>query len=204
MRGAWLTAGAAMLLAVACGGGKGGVPDAGSGGPGLGESTAAPTGTAFVPPAGVSVVSLSGAACAAGVPQMGLGPGYVDLCGKVNTIDGGVAQLTLPGGLIVISDAIDTQNGLFIITRTAAVDGGGQVQFRFFCLNASRHGAGANSTFRLGPVTDNAGLKEIVQILQGKTLGSPTAVDVIQSAVWNVTDFGGLTDQDRKDLRALP
>ena len=70
------------------------------------------------------------------------------------------------------------------------------------CLNGSRdvpdQGDSYDITSRLG----HPQLKEIAALVDGKTL-TDEGVDLVQDAFWEVTEYGGLTDEMRAKLRTL-
>lgn len=78
------------------------------------------------------------------------------------------------------------------------------VRFRLkvVCLNASKGIPDEDDTYDMVGRASHPQLKEILALIEGKTL-TDDGVDLVQDAVWEVTDYGGLTDEMRAKLRAL-
>jgi len=175
-------------------------------GPGLGSSTETPTGTPFALPGGVTVTGdITGDMFGDHADETwGNGPGWVDV--GFTLANGTTADVTVefPAGLIFIARDVTTQHGMTVqvIAVTLAKSTSRTYRLRLFCVNAHRSVATSIDKFDFGPVTDSKGLVEIIGLLKGKTLDDSSG-DTIQSAVWSVTDRGGLTAADRQALRGL-
>ncbi len=175
--------------------------------PGLGDSTARPSGTPFNLPAGVSVEGeLEGSAEQDCVDAERRGTGaLVTVCLSLRNDTDAPITVTLPPGLILISQSTETQNGfveqevvIVIPARTVI-----PTLISSYCLNAERHASSDTDRYELGPVTDSPGLLEITQLLAGREL-EPMAFLTIQTAVWEVTDYSGqLTAEARQSLSEL-
>lgn len=204
---------ALLILAgslAACGG------DSHPTGPGLGGEDVPhpfehPTGTPFALPAGVSVNGeMTGAGaidgpCAA-ADKVGTSLGFVAVCMTLHNANSTDTTVVFPAGLVLIATDTATQNGTQVTAREVRVPAGRDttIVYNLFCVNAHRNPSFESDTFTFGPVSDNAGLLEIIGLVQGKSVDNLNAADLIQGAVWEVSDDGGLTDGTRAQLKALP
>lgn len=225
----------ASISLVACGGGgtadpvttpsgspqsSGGTPGSNGGGSpgpvaahaGMGGSTATPTGSPYAWPQGLQVEQ----------PIKGDDPFCVpeDQHDKAHTGHGGLVRLclafrntgavpitvTLPPGLVFISDSLETQNGIVLQETVIVVPAGTATYYVpvwLYCLNLGRHNtAGEQDTYHTGPVTDDASVNELLSLLQGKQV--PLAFEFsLQQALWHITDDTGLTPEDRQAIAGL-
>lgn len=172
---------------------------------GMGSSTAAPTGSPVSWPAGVSFGTIKGddsvAECLA-APEYG-GETPVELC--VPIVATGAASVTFPAGLVFVSSAPATMNG--IILKDIAIGAGAgttHVVIKAFSLNRFRAPSDESDTYSVGPDTNDAAVAELIALVSGKNVQSDGAVAVIQDALWSITDGSGLTPQDRSAIAALP
>lgn len=213
----------AALVLVGCG--ADGEPGADTRVPGLGTSNTTPSGTVYQLPAGISINSIYGAthpanqtepvcfATGAQPPRVSMAWGVVDLC--VQFLNGGAtaARFTLPAGLAFVPEPMNNppQNGLLAEdTTTITVPAGGTawVVVRAYCLNARYPRADDRVFQKLAIDTRSrpdlySGLLEIIDILSTRTVDSHAEAEVVQEAVWDVTDRGGLTPARREQLQAL-
>lgn len=211
----------AVALLAACSDNEGnGNPDGGGGTtdggtrdrPGLGGSTAAPEGTPFSLPAGVTVETpikgYSGddpTECDDKYGDQAYGHGeLVQLCLIFRNTTGGPVTVTLPPGLFFISRNKGVQNG--ILTQRIAVELPAGERFfapiLMYCANGPRKPSSTNDEYDVGPVTQYADFKELFSLLEGKTI-TRDEVGVIQSAVNHLQDGEGLTAADRAALQKL-
>jgi len=180
---------------------------------GMGPSNATPTGAAWAWPQGVQAddpVKGDDVLCVPpqqqATPPVGHG-GLVRVClGFRNT---GLLPITvsLPPGLIFVSDKLETQNGVVLSTTTIVVPPSTTtwyVPVSLYCLNLYRRNTlDAQDTYRVGPLTDDPSVLELLALLQDKQV--PPGFDFqLQQMLWDITDNGGLTPEDRATLAALP
>lgn len=198
-----------VLGTAACGG-----DDSGTGPDETPTPFETPTGAVYQLPAGIAVQGKivgvggddgnGGGACA---PEQSIGaaPGFVDVCLTLTNSTTSAITVTLPGELIFISKSSATQNGALVVAQTIVVPAGGTtlVTVSLHCVNAHRDPAGPADEYTIGPVSNHAGLREIVTLVQGKQLDAEGEMQV-QLAVWEVSDEGGLTAETRQALRDLP
>lgn len=227
---------ALVLALVACGGGSSdpvpasggtGTPSSGgssgSGGStgssgggashaGMGDSTAAPTGQAFAWPQAVRVddpVKGDDPFCVPqeqpATPPVGHG-GLVRVCLGLHNTGLVPITVTLPPGLIFVSDSLEGQNGIVLTVTTLVVPVTSTtfyVPVYAYCLNLGRHNtAGGQDTYRPGPVTDDPSVLELLTLLQGKQV-TPAFDFKLQQILWDITENGGLTQEDRDAIAAL-
>ena len=197
-----------VFAVVACGGDKKSStgPD---GGPNPFDT---PTGAVYQLPAGVAVQGKivgvggdNGNGICQPTEKIGAGFGFVDICLTFSNSSAGPVTVVLPPELIFISKSTDTQNGAVVVRQTVVVPAGSDttVAISIFCVNLARHAADAEDEYTIGPLSDNAGLREIATLVQGKQIDADDAL-LVQSAVWEVSDEGGLTAETRQALRDLP
>jgi hypothetical protein len=172
----------------------------------------APSGAVYQLPAGVAVqgkIVGAGGDSGNGVCEteetVGAGAGFVDICLTFTNSGAEPDTIALPPELIFISKNTDTQNGAVVVGQTVVVPAGGDttVTVSLFCVNLRRHAADAADEFTIGPLSDNAGLREVATLVQGKSIDGQGSF-VVQGAVWEVSDAGGLTAETRQALRDLP
>ncbi|RKG60554.1 hypothetical protein D7X30_06335 [Corallococcus sp. AB011P] len=212
----------AVALLAACsddGDGKpdgGGGPDGGtttkSAGPGTGSSKAKPEGAPFTLPAGITLET----------PLKSFytedpldcddkdkddakgGGGSVTLCLIFRNTTGGPITVTLPPGLMVVSESTKIQNGLLVQQTTIEVPAGERyfVPLFLYCANQDRETSGVGDNFALGPIIGYEGFQELYSLLAGKQLTRDDDV-AIQLAVTHLTNGEGLSAADRASLRGL-
>jgi hypothetical protein len=192
--------------------------------PGFGKDRRQPKGTPLSLPAGVQV---SGAIVGAdddgncSKPQtQDVGSGlYVRGCLKLTNTSGGPVQVTFPPGLVIVSASEGYQNGLLVERVVITVpptsggpgglDGGAEpetvnVPLHFYCINKASDPSDPSARYELGPITDHPQMRELYTLLQGKDVyDDGTKVEVVQEAIYSITDGSGLTADDREALRDL-
>ncbi|MCY1021978.1 hypothetical protein [Pyxidicoccus sp. MSG2] len=191
---------------------------------GFGKDRRQPKGTPLSLPAGVQV---SGTIVGAdddgncGQPQTAdVGSGlYVRACLKLTNISGGPVQVTFPPGLVIVSASEGYQNGLLVERVVITVpptsggpgglDGGSNpetvnVPLHFYCINKASDPSDPAARYELGPITDHPQMRELYTLLQGKDVYEDgLKVEVVQEAVYSISDGSGLTADDRAALRNL-
>jgi hypothetical protein len=169
--------------------------------PGMGDSNDAPSGTAYSPPPGVSfgLITAETWGICASAPTYGTGS-LVDLC--VPIVASSATTVTLPAGLVVVSTSLEKQNGILLQPVTISVGAGTtHVVVKTYCINIGRGIPwGESHVYTIGPITDDPAMKELISLVAGKYLADSWA----QYWVWDITDFDGLTAEDRADIAALP
>ena len=179
---------------------------------GMGDSTAAPTGQTYAWPQGVQVddpVKGDDPFCVPpeqpATPPAGHG-GLVRVCLGFHNTGLVPVTVTLPPGLIFVSNSLEGQNGLVLTVTTIVVPVTSTtfyVPVYAYCLNLGRHNtAGAQDTYRTGPLTDDPSVLELLTLLQGKQV-TPAFDFKLQQILWDITENGGLTQEDRDAIAAL-
>ncbi|MFJ6024835.1 hypothetical protein ACIQC9_09620 [Brevundimonas sp. NPDC092305] len=79
---------------------------------------------------------------------------------------------------------------------------GTQIVLKTMCLDVLLGVPGSGDTYDLGAKVTNPQLVEILSLIAGKTL-SEEGADLVQDAIWQVTNYGGLKNEMRGRLRAL-
>jgi len=179
---------------------------------GMGDSTAAPTGRAWSWPQGLQVddpVKGDDPSCVPpeqpATPPVGHG-GLVRVCLGFRNTGLVPVTVTLPPGLIFVSNSLEGQNGLVLTVTTIVVPVTSTtfyVPVYAYCLNLGRHNtAGAQDTYQAGPLTDDPSVLELLTLLQGKQV-TPAFDFKLQEILWDITENGGLTQDDRDAIAAL-
>ncbi|MEO0078986.1 MAG: hypothetical protein ABIL25_06325 [candidate division WOR-3 bacterium] len=121
----------------------------------------------------------------------------------VRSRNSGIECDTLPAGLLFRSKKSRVQHVLMLKPHIIST-GPSPVQFELgmFCCNEFREMPRASDTFELGPITDNAGLREIVDRVRDRDISGH--LWMVQRAVWMVTDSTGLNQAYRDSLDNLP
>ncbi|MFP2933996.1 hypothetical protein ACLESO_54505 [Pyxidicoccus sp. 3LG] len=204
-----------LAVALACSGSDpddpGGGPDAGSEEhrPGLGHSDKPPEGQAFSLPTGVELAGpIKGYSefeeekCFPQEEPKGAGD-MVRIClplrNTTNTTSNPLPiSITFPAGFTVISEDLDTQNGILVKQQTVVVQPGRTIYLPLymFCLNGNRDSSSTDDTFRLGPVVQYADFREFFDLLEDKTL-EQSGQGELQAAVWRLSEGKALTPADR-------
>lgn len=154
-----------------------------------------PSGTPFYLNPGLTVELITGKD--QGFPANGTYPMNVVLAATAPADD------TLPAGLLFRTRRNHVQHMLVLKPHAvSALPGGAANEVGVFCCNELRHIPRSGDTFDLGPVTDNAGLNEIIALVRDKDISG--AVWTVQRAIWLVTDSTGLNGFYRDSLAALP
>lgn len=197
--------------------------------PGLGDDEGEPRGTPLSLPAGIQIsgtilgVDASEGECeGATIPPAGSG-GAVWACVKLTNSGGGPVTVELPPGLILISEFQEGQNGLLVervrinVPPTgggtggidAGTDGGTDegvtfiVPLHLYCLNESKSPSFDKMEYRLGPVTNDPALLELLSLLAGKTIDTEDELSAVQEAIYSITEGKGLTRDDRAALARI-
>ncbi len=181
---------------------------------GIGKSPETPAGAPFNLPAGIELAgnTIKGynrdeCGCRKKEEDCYRGSGeLVRVClGFTNTTNETIT-VTIPKGLIIIAVSDETQNGLVIKVEAFEIPAGETVYYSLgaYCLNSGRTPALAGDVFELGPVTENAELNELMELLENKRIDNVEAGGMIQAALWDITDGNGLTDFYRQAIAKLP
>lgn len=195
---------------------------------GLGDRPGNPTGTQFTLPSNLTIVGnitggltykssikpekkygqkyfFSNRGVMADYMSYGTGT-YVDLYMKIVSNTGHDTTWIIPGGTIFCDSSGTYQNGLIIQDDSILVSGTDTsfVWLKAYCTNLSRHGSDEYAVYRLGVISDNSAIMEVVSILRNKLkpFGNESA---IQNIIWNITEYSAaLSAEDRATLQQLP
>lgn len=198
---------------------------------GLGDNNGVPTGTFINLPSYISVVGNIVAAAPGGksgkVPfkpnatnnyvasdkgeYTPLGAGIIGINIAFKNNLNTPTSFTLPAGLLFIDDTISTDDTTRIpqhcfMLKNVQVDlGAGEtvkVQVLTYCSN-HHFSSPFGLNYQFGPVSNYPGLVELCNIMKSKQhpVGQESRM---QTCVWNITNEGGLTTDDRTFLNSLP
>jgi len=103
------------------------------------------------------------------------------------------------------SKRTDVQHGLLVQDVTLAVPARKTSRWilSLYCANKTRSPADETAEFALGPVVNDPALTDLFRLLAGKEIGGDNA-ELVQKAVWEITDEDGLTPETRELLVAFP
>jgi hypothetical protein len=173
-----------------------------------------PTGTQFTLPAYISVKGTMMGPVYVGAPSgpcTGLDPvssslDFVAVCMTLHNSGATDTSFVLPAGLIMIAADTATQNGTQVVPVRIRIRAGSDttILYSLFCTNEHRNPSTDTDEFHFGPVSNDAGLAEIIGLVKDKDVSTSDARDAIQFAIWEVSDEGGLTDETRAELAGLP
>jgi hypothetical protein len=155
----------------------------------------------------------------------GLPGGVAQLCGTLRNRTTTTITIHFPDAIVVSSSSLMSQGVLLLFIGDVTLTPGSTktIMIGGFCINKSRHAPepyaedGSILSYSLGPSDIPPALNEIKDILKPKNInyqsmlkadGTPdinkvTKLSLIQAAIWEVTDEGGLTEDTRKALKAL-
>lgn len=169
---------------------------------GMGTSVAYPAGTAYKLPKGI-VLNISGTdnkRC-----QLGAGS-LVRLCLSVRNKTEEPVTVTLPAGLIFVSQDEKIQNGLLIRDEAFVLAAGETFIFNLalFCLNEDRAVTKAKDKYKIGPVSEDVDIKELMELLQDKDLKDEHHQATAQKAIWDITKGFALTAVQHRTIAQIP
>jgi len=157
-----------------------------------------PTGTQFTLNSNINVISIIGDPRTSNMGKVTIAFNAVSRTSSAQTA-------VLPAGLLLVRRNNQTQHLLFLKDQTiTAQTSPTKTLVGTFCCNKYRNIPDAGDTFDLGPVTDNAELLQIVDLVKNKNISGYTDMPLVQRAVQMVTDSTGLTQAYIDSLDALP
>jgi hypothetical protein len=173
-----------------------------------------PAGSQFTLPAYISVkgemtgpiyVGAASGPCA-GLEPVSSSLDFVAVCMTLHNSGATDTSFVLPAGLVMIAADTSTQNGTQVVPIRIRIGAGRDttILYSLFCTNEHRTPSTDTDVFHFGPVSNNADLAEIIDLVKDKDVTTSDARDLIQFAIWEVSDEGGLTDETRSGLEAMP
>lgn len=111
--------------------------------------------------------------------------------------------LIIPGGLMFLPGDTAAQTGTTTQNDTVIIPPHDSIgcHIKTYCTNLHKH-VPSNTNYTMLGTTVHSDLWTMVNILKTKKKLAPGSQ--VQSIIWNITDHGGLTDQDRTYLNNLP
>jgi hypothetical protein len=161
-----------------------------------------PQGTATGLPA---TMGACGTNCPAGTP-LGNGIGLVNVVVQIANSSGAPIDLVIAAGQMFTASPATVQDGLSLERVQATIPAGASRTFvvRMFCINANRAPSSDTTVYAPGPITSNAGLLELVGMVDGKLgpAADPLALKAlgVQYAIWEITDGRGNLTATQKSL----
>lgn len=170
---------------------------------GLGEQDGTPQGTPFQLPDGVTVDGLiTGDYCEEAETEIGSGY-YVTVCVALRNDKDQQITVKFPGGLILISETDDYQNGVVLGDTEIILQPKITTHFIFYtyCGNNHRSASSSSSVYTFGPVTNSKLITRLVNDLKTKKIAAMDYWDgedyadeygevssTVQSLLWQITD----------------
>jgi hypothetical protein len=169
---------------------------------GLGASTDQPTGATTTLPSGVKVRDQFRGGASKGV-RVGSGHGYVDVGLRLQGT-GESRSIEFPAGQTMISSNPSVQHGILVqpVTIEVAAQKVRDWVLSMYCANKTRQPANEDTEYTLGPVVRDPALDELFGLLNGKHI-SADHTELVQNAVWEITDGEGLTRELRRALSSI-
>lgn len=180
--------------------------------PGFGRSMDAPVGAPFILPEGITLETpISGYSpedpwkCNDIYGDHAYGHGaLVRLCPIFRNTTGAPITVTLPPGLIFISNSSQVQNGILTQRISFEVPAGERffAPMFMYCANGPRRSTASKDEYMLGPVTQYTDFQELFRILEGRDISRDDAGE-IQVIVNHLQRKPGLTAEDRARAMGL-
>lgn len=156
-----------------------------------------PSGTQFYLNDGISVTAIAGSLS----HFSPVGKYTLDMVCRAT--GGAAVGDTLPAGLLLRSKTNAVQHMLILKPHPfTAEPGGSTVIVGTFCCNELRQIPDYQDSFEIGPLTDNAGLRQIASLVGSKNISG--ALGTVQNAVYEVTSHDSLPQVYVESLSALP
>ena len=136
---------------------------------------------------------------------MGAGS-LVKLCMTLRNKTQEPVTVTLPAGLIFVSQDEKIQNGLLIRDEVVVLAAGETCIFNLalFCLNEERAVTKAKDKYKIGPVSEDMDIKALIEQLQDKDLKDEHHQAMAQKAIWDITKGFALTAAQHKTIALIP
>ncbi len=199
--------------------------------PGFGGSIEDPVGQPFVFPSQIKLEggrvftpdfcltpdSLIGLSAALTRERIHGTPGYFVVCMTLTNSSSEPVTIRCPAGLTFICERDETgrpraQNGIIVYDVTITVSAKTTESFLLdlYCLNASRTRPAMETRFSPGPVTENPGMRKLIEVLEDKKIRNEElgkdwipVLTAIQGAVWDVADNGAVSERSLVELSKL-
>jgi len=157
-----------------------------------------PTGSAFSLNGNIRVLSITGNANVS--PN---GPFTLGI--TIASRSSGIETDVLPAGLLFKRQKTEMQHMLLLKPHTITTGTGSKTELLgCFCCNEHRPSPDEGDTFDLGPITDDPGLLQIVNLVRDKDISRGQDMWMVQHAVYLVTDSTGITQAYIDSINALP
>lgn len=182
---------------------------------GFGSSTASPTGTEFKLPTGVTYTAdikrVPSTACTTDTMRYFGVSGLVPLLVSLRNNNSTATTVSFPRGLVFKCQDSGYQNGILLqdFTTTIPANTNWCVHMYLACTNFHRHVPTSNEVYGNPVITNSSKMHEVMNILKTKQVLRYTSygrnlASKLQSAIWNITDYSGLTTADLTYLNGLP
>jgi hypothetical protein len=158
-----------------------------------------PTGTTFSINPDIEVVSITGS------PDTDPN-GPMTMAVTASSNSGSAESDVLPAGLTFRRRAAENQHMILLKSQSVSAPATGSAAnlLGAFCCNQHRLQPDIEAAYDIGPITDDAGLQQIVSLVQNKDISDGNDMWMVQRAVWLVTDSTGLTQPYIDSINALP
>lgn len=188
--------------------------------PGFGDNNRArPTGTPFVLPEGLELTIVSynpfdpdgckrpdAEPGEEPLPVQGPATGQVNLCFRFKNKTRTRIDVTLPPGIVTVTDHWENQNGLVLVSMDLEVPSEQDLYapIKADCMNSSLSAPGPGIPYELGPVTDNEDIREALGLMAGADLGDPMVSATASMLMKPLYKGKPLTNDTRRQLMELP
>jgi hypothetical protein len=157
-----------------------------------------PTGSTFNLNSSIRVISITGNVNFSPNGPLTLG---MTIASKSSSIETDV----LPAGLLFKRRKNDMQHMLLLKRHAVTTGTGNKTELLgCFCCNEHRPSPDEGDTFDIGPITDDAGLLQIANLVRDKDISRGQDMWMVQHAVYLVTDSTGITQAYVDSINALP
>lgn len=130
--------------------------------------------------------------------ELGIGAGHVRVRLKLD----GEGKIELSPRTTVKATDPRYQNA--ILGRRVIVRAGAVEVLEMFCLNRDAAPSTSKATYELGPLIEDTLLTELFTRVEGKVVRTEAQRELIQNAVWEITEDRGLLPATNKALDDLP
>ena len=144
-------------------------------------------------------------------------PGFFIVCVTFTNSTSNPITIKCPAGITFIAERDENerpkgQNGITVSDVFITISAGLTQSFLLdvYCLNSSRTRPAMETSFSVGPVTENKEIKKLIEMLKDKNIrndqvGENWAIPstVIQTAVWNIADNNEISETTLADLGKL-
>jgi len=115
-------------------------------------------------------------------------------------------EVTFPAGLVFGADSVDYQYMMVLkdFAFTATASGASAVIVPTFCCNEDGDEPDDDANYTIAGRENDKETQELLDLVADKTVSGDEPLDLVQEALFQITDGEGLTDSTRALIEALP